>query len=413
MAEPTSVLDFYELILRVAEIAGVAYHGSTGQSRAMIPINNSDLHKCKRVVNDAIKMFIALAPTTGWRWKRRIMEVTFAPMYTGTAESGTSTSLTDTTIAGTYDDDYFNTYTIKITAGTGEDETATVTDFTGSSGKFDFSGGLSGGSTPDSTSEYRICRSTSVIDADSARYLLDQDFGRATGKITYKASSNRGHIISWTGEGEIRANREVTVITGYPRKAAIRPYGTRRKELIVDPQPSSADTIIFPYSVGFDQLELEAGIATAGTSASLTCGALAGEYNNDYFNDWILTIVHGTGVRETATITDYTGSSGKFDFTALSGGSTPDTTSVFYVEPASNKHPAGFEFDNVIISACKAQTEMQFKDIMEGFEEKFLNVDLPKAWELDARSAPPTMGDIGGQQIQERIWSDVTTDHDV
>lgn len=407
MAEPTSSLSFYDLILRVAEIAGIVYYGSTGQSKAMIPIVANDLAKCKRVVNDGIKTFIALAPTTGWRWKRRLMEVTFAPAYTGTAESGTSTSLTDSTIAGTYANDYFNGYTLKITDGTGEGQTATITDYVGSTGVFHFSGGLSGGSTPDNTSQYRICRSTSVIDADSARYLLSQDFGRVTGKITLAADSNRGHIMSWVSEGEIRANRETTVTTGYPKLAAVRPYGTRRWELIVDPQPSAADTIIFPYSVGFDQLELEAGIATAGSATSLTCGGLANEYNSDYFNNWILTIITGTGARETATITDYTGSSGKFDFTALSGSSTPDTTSVFYVEPANNKHPAGFEFDDAIVSACLAQTEKQFKDIIGGFEQDFLNVHLPKAWELDARTAPLTMGDISGERIQERVWKDI------
>jgi hypothetical protein len=106
MAESTSNYSFYDLILRVALAAGVAYYGNAGDERASIPINAHDLDKCRRAVNDGIKNFISDAPETGWRWMNRIMSVTLATVETtGTVDSGDATSLIDLTLASTYDTD--------------------------------------------------------------------------------------------------------------------------------------------------------------------------------------------------------------------------------------------------------------------------------------------------------------------
>jgi hypothetical protein len=404
MAEPTSVLTFEDLIISVAEAAGIAAY-LPNPNIAIVPIDEYDFDKCKRVVNAGIAQFIADAPDVGWRWSKRLYELTFAPAYSGMADDGEATSLTDDDIAGTYDDDYFNGFTLKITDGTGEGETATVTDYDGTLGKFTFSA-LSGGSTPDTTSEYRICRSTSVIDADPARYLLSQDFGFAIGKPSYAASTNHGQKIDWDDEYVIRRLRENSISTGYPSRAAIRPYthssNMRRFELIVDPQPTAADTIIFPYEVGFDKLLMEHGIATAGSETTLTD---SNRYEADgYFNGWVLKIIYGTGIGQTATITDY--ASGVFTFTALSGGPTPDDTSRYIVQPAQNLHPAGYRFDTAVKWACLAEAELQFKDMesigaVQMYNEKF----LPKAYQIDARSAPRKIS--GSQTVRERTWKNV------
>jgi hypothetical protein len=60
-------------------------------------------------------------------------------------------------------------------------------------------------------------------------------------------------------------------------------------------------------------------------------GDLAGTYANDYYNGLILEIDGGTGIGETALVTDYTGANGTFTFAALSGGSTPDTTTTYRI----------------------------------------------------------------------------------
>ena len=259
MAEPTGNYTFDGLILRVAELVGIASYGTDGSGVAAIPTDAHDLDKCKRVVNDAIKMFISDAPVNGWLWMKRLMEVTFD------------------------------------VAGTG----------------------------------------SSNIDSDPSRYLLAENFGGdVIGKITYDKDSARGHIIDWCNEGHIRFLKETTEIDGYPRKAAIRPYSTgtttsasRRFELIVDPAPIAADTVVFPYRLYFDQLS---------------------------------------------------------DGTDL--------------------HPAGFRFDDSILSACKAQAEMEFDDIAAGWVERYYKVALPNAHKIDAMSYPRK---LTSDHLIERTWQNV------
>ncbi|MHA1961905.1 MAG: hypothetical protein ACW99U_16985 [Candidatus Thorarchaeota archaeon] len=356
--------------------------------------------------------------------------VTFAATYTGTATSGSVTTLVDSGIAGTYADDFFNGYSIYIEAGTGRGETATVTDYTGSSGTFTFTA-LSGGSTPDTTTEYSIATSTDAINGDGSRYKLPANFGGTVdGKIEYAKNSNRGTIIEWRDEAFIRARRSVTLNSGYPLFAAYRPYeptsenlsSSRRWEIIFDPRPIAADSIKFPYTLYFDQMLMEMGTATGGSATTLVD---SGRWEaDDFFNDWIITVRDGTGRGETATVTDYTGSSGTFTFTALSGGSTPDTTTVYTIEPASNLHPAGHQFDEAIRAACKAYAEMDQQDQMMDthWTDVYHKKALPNAYKKDKRSAPRRLGKMLNRtkgyhrgiddRYVGRSYNNVTTDHD-
>jgi hypothetical protein len=163
----------------------------------------------------------------------------------------------------------------------------------------------------------------------------------------------------------------------------------------------------------FNKLDAEAGIATGGTAQTLADSTR--EEANDYFNTWILTIVAGTGKTETATITDYTGATGTFTFTALSGGSTPDATSVYYVEPAANLHPAGFMFDDAVMAACLAETEKQIDEVNEGLVELFYKIHLPNAHLIDGLSRPRSVGNMSRppRHFNRRDGYDVTTDHDI
>jgi len=419
MAEPTSAYSIQALILRVAKAAGIAYYGSDGQGVAMVPVNEHDLQRCLDIVNDGIKFFIASAPPEGWRWMDREMTITFAPSVTGTADAADATSITDTDLATDYDDDYWNGYVLKVTGGTGEDETATITDYDGTTGKFTFSAGLSGSTTPDTTTEYRICPSTSVVDSDPARYQLADDFqGEVAGEITYEADSGRGTCLDWVSEAEIRRCREVDILTGYPNKAAVRPYSGRRWEILFDPEPTAADTVTFRYKAGFAAMQAKGGEASAGDATSLTDSSIANLYPDDYFNDWTIYIIGGTGRNSYATVTDYTGATGAFTVAdwlscdGSAGGTDPDATSEYFVTDGTT-HPAGMQFDEAILGACLAKAELGFEDLQVGYMNKFLELDLKNAWMLDARSAPKKLGCmLPGTQRTHRYpddhnWNDV------
>ena len=417
MAEPTSAYTVQDLITRVAKSAGIAYFGSTGSGIACVPIDEHDLDRCLGVVNDGIKAFIAASPQNGWRWMQRVMNVTTAPALTGIAESGTATTLVDSDIADVYDDDYFSGYVLKVTAGTGEDETATITDYDGASGEYSFSG-LSGGSTPDDTTEYRICLSTSVVDSDASRYLLPDDFqGEVGGEITYEAGSNIGCDVQWTSPANIQKLRE-TGWKGTPKYAAVRPYTGRRWELILFPEPNAELTLEFSYVAGFANMQAVSGTSTAGDSTSLTDGSKAGLYPDDYFIGWTIGIISGTGRNSYAVVTGYTGLTGVYaveDWLAkggVAGGTDPAASSDYFVTDGE-RHPAGMQFDEAVLASCLGKAELEFEDLSVGYLQKFLQVDLPNAHRIDARSAPKNLGPMLSGNRNRGILQQHTTRNNV
>lgn len=420
MAEPSLALSTYDLVLDVALAANIGYYGSDGQQPATIPINQHDLYKCLRCVNRGITMFIASAPSGGWRWMNRIMEVTLGTVQTeGTVDSGDSTTLVDDALTDTYDeDDDINDYYVY-------DQTkeiyAKITDYTASSGTvtvaewLDYDDVVSS-STPAANDSYSIT-DVKTVDGDKARYPLNQDFqGDVAGKITYAKGSNRGHIIDWVHESTVRFEREVTVTTGYPSRAAVRPWRKRRWELIVDPSSTAGDTLIFPYRVGFNALQIESGDINTPAATSIYDDSIGALWPDDYFNGWVLHLMSGRGRGGYATVTDYIGASGKFEFAkwlaadGTSTGTTPNTESAYYVEPQNNKQPAGMQFDDAVRAACLAMAEREFDDLNEGHTGEFLERTLPKAYEIDARSAPRKLGPMlpGNRPHRvERIWKDI------
>ena len=309
MSEPTSILTHYDLILRIAELAGVAYFGSDGAQRALIPIDDvNTFDKCKRIVNDGIRMFIAGAPPQGWRWKNRIQSVTFGSVeVTGTCTAdGDSTSLIDTGLEDAYDTDadLAGYYVYDIT----QNIYALITVYTASGGDItvgawlDYDDAVSS-LTPAEDDEYAIT-DVKTVAGDKARYWLDEDFGRVAGEITWAKGSARGNDLTWAHETEIRARREVAVNTGYPQLAAVRRYRNQRRwEIIFDPSPIATDTILFPYELGFNELRMEGGISNYGGTTYLVDDDRWEP--SDYFNGWIITLLDGTGRGSYAPVTDY------------------------------------------------------------------------------------------------------------
>ncbi len=411
MSEPTGVLGFRNFLLRVAEKAGMAYYGSDGQGKAIVPVDAYNLDKCKRIINDAFRLFDGSPPPQGWHWKERITDIVLAATATGTATGGSTTTLVDTT-SRDEDDDHFNDWLLTITAGTGISETAIITDFDNGTSTLTFAA-LSGGSTPDTTSIYRVEKIN----------LMPEDFdGQIAGKVTYTAASNHATPLSIVDESTIRQFRANFISTGYVTKIAFVPYrppaGTlntsRRWEMKTDPSPSVNDTLKVPYISHFNAMDCETGTADSGSPTTLVDGDRLEA--DDYFNGWILTVIAGTGLGQTATITDdYAGSTGTFSFTALSGGSTPDTTTVYYVEPAANLHPAGFRFDNHVLAACYAEAEKQIEEINEGAVELFYKVNLGQAHQIDNLSRPRRL--LGRRNSRgyypQKTWLNVTTDNDM
>lgn len=435
MSEPTSALSIEDLVLRVARESGIAYHGENGQERAMVPIDPHDLDLCLRIVNDGLRLFVASTPQKGWRWMRRIMSVTMtSTRVEGTADAADSTSLTDLTLATVYDtNDDLNGWFIYITGETGEGSYAQITDYTGVTGKITVadwldSRGNPGGTSPAADSTFAITP-VETVGGDIHRYPLAENFGGTPdGPITYAADTNHATSISWIDESYIRQRRSVTVTNSYPLYAALRqlePYASgatpkRRFEIIFEPEPTADDTVEFPYSLFTDQAQLITGKSTAGAATTLTDTTITDLYPDDYFNGWRIKIISGTGKFSYALVTDYVMATGVFtvaDWLSIDGsvgGTDPSADSIYVISPTTNLHPAGYRFDDAVESACMAKAET-FIDELDGrgFVEKFYKVDLKMAHNLDARSAPRTLGTSnksgrGRRHLKERTWNDVT-----
>ena len=438
MAEPTSKYEIYDLLVRVAVEMGIAYYGSSGDERAMPPIDAHNLDLCKKVVRDGINKFIADAPVKGWRWMRRILSVTFtATRITGTADAGTNaTHLIDLTLATTYTttDELLNYYAYILT-GTGAGSYAKITAYDKTTGDCTVAdwldtNGNAGGTDPVATDTFALT-AIETVEGDIARYPLPENFGgEADGQIKYEKDTSNAQEIRWVDESLIRQKRAISIQTGHPNIAAIRhlepvtsaPSAKRRFELIVDPQAVAADTVEFPYTLFFDKLQYEAGDASGGSGTTLVDSTIANVFADDYFNGWVIKIIDGTGKGSYAIVTDYTGTSGTFtvaDWLTISGaggGTDPVANDAYTVEPVNNLHPAGYRFDRIILTTCLSEAEMQAEESESiKWSQEYLKKSLPKAFELDRRSAPRRLGSLikGRDYIVERTWFDVTTDWDI
>lgn len=421
MAEPTSQLTMEELCSRIAREASMAYHGVSSTSRGMLPINIHELTQIKDAVNDGIEMFIADAPPEGWNWRRRIMEVNIgSTRVTGTADSASATTLVDATLSTTYDaDDDLNTWYIYISGGTGQGSFAQITDYTTSTGTITVADwldqyGNAGGTDPDANSTYVITQYETVA-GDISRYPLSEDFGgEYNGKITYAYDTSHTQRIEWADESEIRLLQQNGDNSSYPYKAAIRPLEPqsalgpkRRCELILYPDPAQNDILTFPYTVVFNRLDIESGVPSSVTPGSYQLADTNRDETDDYFNGWTLRIIDGPGKGESATVADYTASSGTFTFAAADWFTVdPTTSSVYIVEPANNLHPAGIRFDAFVKSACFAMAEMTFDNITSGRVDKYHQKDLLLAQQLDARLKKHIVR--GRKTARMRLWNPVT-----
>ncbi|KKK60781.1 hypothetical protein LCGC14_3020930, partial [marine sediment metagenome] len=325
MAEPTSSLSYYDLILEVAKEAGIAYYGSSGQEQAMIPVDLHDFEECKHIVNSGIRMFISDAPVKGWRWMRRIMAVAItATRITGVVDSSSNTTLVDATLTASYDtNDDLKDYWCYILTGTGQYSYAQVTGYTAATGTVTVDDwldryGNAGGTNPEADDTFAITP-VETVEGNITRYPLPENFGGTPdGPIEYEADSTHGTTIEWVDESRIRARQAINTLIDYPRYAAIRRleymsggFGAKRRyELMIDKKPSAAEVVEFPYTLFFDELRMVAGLASGGSGTTLVDSSFANHYPLDYFKDtWKCYVISGTGKNARGDVTGFTGSS--------------------------------------------------------------------------------------------------------
>lgn len=246
MPEPTSALTFHGLILEVARKLGCGYYGENGDEAIQIPVDAHDLDLCKRIVNKAIRMFIADSPApNGWRWARPVASVTVWGRASGVVTAAAYDALTGKTLLTNGEDAFYESMEGKPLVL--ESGTYTIVDYV-------------------SPTQIRVAGDASAAVGEGwsvtpdGNYTLPRSFGgQFTGAITFAAGTNRGLNLEWCDEAVIRQWREdITDETGDPYLAAVRVMASgtprRRWELCLYPKPDEALTVEFPYHLSFDSL---------------------------------------------------------------------------------------------------------------------------------------------------------------
>jgi hypothetical protein len=243
MADPSLALAFQDLILRVAEFLGIAdYSGGV----AGVPTDPHDLDLCKRLVNNGYRKFTNANPN--WQAITPTLTITFSPIYRGTAQAATTTTITDTLLvqpAGVS----FVGMTIGITGGTGINQSSTITGYNPATGVITFNAMAI---APDTTSQYSIAPAT-CVNGDNSRYFLPDNFyGQLVYPFTYDSVGPRIRIET-IHEGRIRELLAGARYSGTPRLVAFRPLATsaastgQRWEAIFYPAPNQAYNVTCRY----------------------------------------------------------------------------------------------------------------------------------------------------------------------
>jgi hypothetical protein len=261
ITEPSSVLRFQDLLVEVAYKIGNAYYGTDGTTAPQVPIDAHDLYICSTIVNKGIRMFLNDGPPpNGWKFLRPIAQVDVWPMIaadsTGITQYITSTGYNSTSS--------LTTLTLTLTtvgiASSLAFSTAIPTFYPTMELQTIYLGGNPPAGTPGWQLPFQSFQSTSTVGVPftivnylsstqiqifgqpasstfstgahstdwsmiaTGDYTMPADFsGQYVGDISYISNTNRGMQIHWTDEASIRQRRQnFNFESGTPYEAAIR-----------------------------------------------------------------------------------------------------------------------------------------------------------------------------------------------
>ncbi len=392
VTEPTSALDFDDLITEVAYKLGLAYYGSDGTEQPQVPIDNHDLILCQRIVNKGIRQFINDGPKpNGWKWLNRIAQVDLWPTitfdttnsinvsatYDSTTELATLTLTVPATNTSNPFEPYpsffqsmelrpfwiggnppantpgFNTTVDEFPVSTQQGTEVSIINYLGPNqlqviatpqsivpvtvGSFTAGTLLTTANIPAYIQAFNLLVAGNYTIGWSmpsqGDFTLPSDFGgQYTGEITFVANTNRGMILHWCGEASIRSRRQnYNIETGTPYECAVR----------LIPTPTYTQ---IQYKPPRQRWEL-----------------MTWRIPNEFLSILFPYILH-------------------FD----------------YLVNGTDVQPAPFSFDETVKACCLAVAEKEVEDTTDGPDWKYYySQALPQAWAVDARSTPKALGYFG------------------
>jgi len=222
------------------------------------------------------------------------------------ATGGSTTTLIDSTIAGDYADDVFNGDIIRTLSGTGLGQNLIVTDFTGSTGTFTFA--------------------TATAVASGTTYVVIEPASKArsvatTGSVSFKRTATK------IGSKRLYKNAS----TGKQKAGVFNFAGDIPMELSASDCIPLIENLLGHYVFQSDKTKGNTtltGTFSSGTTTTAVCNDIAGDFDDDHFNDMLIHTIAGTGSNQNLVVTDFVGSTGTFTFATATA---PDNTTTFRI----------------------------------------------------------------------------------
>lgn len=393
-----SALTFDDLQVHVALQLGVAYYGADGTEVAQAPTDTYTLQMVKDYVNGGIRMLLNDAPPEGWKWQQPTASLVLWPTSSSTANGAPSFGDPESTVtvhARMFHDSML-----------GHKLEFTVT------------------STADGTPTYTSANATTVVDVDDAIFSGVFAVGQT---ITFSATGNSYTVNTITdtttvivdGDASGEADGDtVTITRDYVIEAVT-------SELVVDVTgdasgESDGATVTVTANGNYTLPSTFSGEYSGPITyaAGTTTGAFIGWGSEGEIRRYRENVTTQTGYPTRAAIrkssvarrwemvvyptpaADYTVEFPyELHFTALSA-----TTDV---------HPAGVQYDEVIMAASEAYAEMKGEDALKGRVQYYQQKALLGAYRINARSVPKKLGNLLGRRAPYRDHRDYSNRPDV
>lgn len=387
MAEPTMALTYEDLILTVAEQLGVAYYGDNGDEAAQVPTDDFLLDKCKRYVQDGIRMFVADSPPAGWRWQRPIAEVNIwqdLGISMPTDSGGSNNLATSAHVAGTTH--------VYVTAGPFSASHVDQVLAVKGQGVFTIT-------TVVSATEITLAPATDFSWVGSKAFTIQDPTDAATmtgtesgGTTTITATvgsfyaSTVGAVLYVTDEAEgitleTFVSDTVMTVSGDSSWVGSKTFSLPSNGIYILPQDFSGEYIgEITYAAGSNL-----GTAITWTS-EFEIRRLRENWNGTSGNPYL------------AAIRVNQNNSRRWDLLIypLSGGSYvinfPYLSYFDSITQLTDMHQAGVAHDETVKAAALAQAEFQGEDTLAGKMQYYREIALPNSLKIDGRNAPRRLG---------------------
>lgn len=398
MSEPNAALTYQDLILNVAEQLGLAYYGAAGNEVAQIPTDVHTLDKCKRYVQDGIRMFMADSPPNGWRWQRPLAEIDLWPekgiaMPPGSAGSNLATSAH---VAGTTHvyatSDWFSAsmvgmviavratgvFTIAAYVSPTEITLTPATDYSWAGGQTFLIASPTGAATM--TGVWDTVDTTTITAPAGSFYPSSE--GKALFVTDEAASRTLGTYVSDTV-------MTIADLTGAQEWVGAKTFNLSSFGIYTLPQNFGGEVAgEITYQAGSNlgvricwtsELEIRR-LRENGNSVSGNPYYAAVRRNNTGSRRWDLLVYPNTG-----------------------GTYRVEFPFIIYFDKITNltdMHVAGFAHDETVKAAALAQAEFQGEDTMAGKMQYYRQIMLPNSYKIDSRGAARRLGYNGNPGSQ-------------